>query len=395
MLEGPEPKTQAGAALAPGDLDGHDHLWWMDRMVRGSQPLVERMTLVWHDWFATSDDDVGQSKLMLDQNAMLRRRALGRFSDLVLDVAVDPAMLVYLSGKDNRSGRPNENFARELMELFTLGADRGAYTEDDVRELARALTGWRADYVNGTGWTNFRFDPARADTSPKTVFAQRGSFGWRDAIGLCLDNPYHRSFFVTKLWSYFVPSPPDPATQAALEALYVATGGSIAAVVEAILKHPDLYAGGTMVQPPVVYAVGLLRVLGRGIDTTAWTGACQSAGQRLFHPPNVAGWNDQAWLDTSTFLYRWNMVGAALGDRYVRDGSGYPAGETPEQAVDAALATWGRTTRVRPQTLDALLAFARTSLPVTTTATAASTARGQRQNALRHLLATSPDLQTS
>ena len=142
------PPRRAGSAerrglpLAPMDAYGDDQLWWLDRMVRTNAPLIERMTLVWHDWFATSNDGVGSQRLMFTQNQMLRRHALGSFRDLLLDVTKDPAMLIWLSGYVNRKGAPNENYARELMELFTLGADRGAYTEDDVREQARALTGW-------------------------------------------------------------------------------------------------------------------------------------------------------------------------------------------------------------------------------------------------------------
>src|SRR4051794_28883138 len=133
-------------------------------MVRSDQQLVERMTLVWHDWFATSNDSVGSARLMIDQNETFRAGALGSFKDLLIAVTKDPAMLVWLNGIDNRRRAVNENYAREVMELFTLGADRGAYTEQDVRQLALALTGWRADWVDGTGWTNFRYDDTGTTT---------------------------------------------------------------------------------------------------------------------------------------------------------------------------------------------------------------------------------------
>src|SRR4029079_13928930 len=124
---------------------------------------------------------------------------------LLLDVTADPAMLIWLSGIENNKWRPNENYARELMELFTLGADRGAYTETAVRELARALTGWRADW-DGDRFVDFRFDPTRFDTTFKTLWAdkpyeRRDQYSWRGACDLCLQNPYHRSYFVLKLWS--------------------------------------------------------------------------------------------------------------------------------------------------------------------------------------------------
>ena len=161
-LIGPSPTDDNGAPLAPRDAWGHDHLWWLDRMVRSNQQLIERMTLVWHDWFATSNDGVGSQKFMLDQNEFLRSHALGSFESMLLGLTKDPAMLIWLNGIQNTKWSPNENYARELMELFTLGAGRG-YTEDDVREQARALTGWRVDWDDGVGYDDFRFDPSWHD----------------------------------------------------------------------------------------------------------------------------------------------------------------------------------------------------------------------------------------
>ena len=140
-------------------------------MVRSDQPLVERMTLILHDWFATTNGDVGNAEMMIAQNELLRSHALGSFTDLVHDVTIDPAMLIFLSGLSNRRNAINENYARELMELFALGADRGAYTETDVRELARALAGWTADWQDDVGFVNFRFLSTRADTGSKTLWA--------------------------------------------------------------------------------------------------------------------------------------------------------------------------------------------------------------------------------
>src|SRR5439155_11720517 len=148
-LVGPKPHDSKGRPLAPYDAWGHDHCWWLDRMVRTSRPLVERMTLVWHDWFATSNSGVGSQKLMLAQNRLLRRHALGSFKHLLLEITANPAMLLWLSGAENTKDSPNENYGRELMELFTLGEGRG-YGERDVREQARALTGWRYDWHHNT-----------------------------------------------------------------------------------------------------------------------------------------------------------------------------------------------------------------------------------------------------
>jgi hypothetical protein len=399
-LTGPEPKDADGNPLAPFDVWGHDHLWWLDRMVRSDQQLVERMTLIWHDWFATSNDGVGSARLMIDQNETFRRNALGSFKDLLIEVTKDPAMLVWLNGVENRKGAVNENYARELMELFTLGAHRGAYTEQDVRQLALALSGWRADWVDPTGWTNFRYDDKRHDHSTKTVFGKSGDFDWQAAIQLVLENPFHASWFVTKLWSYFVPTPPDAATQASLQKLYLDSGYGIRPVVEAILMHPDLHTGAALVKPPVVYAAGLLRSQGRTVATGGWTWLCADAGQQLFFPPNVAGWDDSAWLDTSTWKGRFQL--AVYGLSVYGDWGGtvnpwksaYSKTEDAETAVARALDFTGNPV-LTADTRASLLQFARTCLPATMAGWEQGPYRAMRQNALRQLIVTSPDYQTS
>jgi uncharacterized protein (DUF1800 family) len=381
--------------FAPRDAWGHDHLWWLDRMVRSDQPLVERMTLILHDWFATSNADVNSHALMLDQNEVLRTHALGSFTDLVRDLTVDPAMLVFLSGIYNRRNAINENYGRELMELFTLGADRGAYTETDVRELARALSGWTADWQDDVGYVNFRFLSTRADAGTKslwagTPYARSGAFDYRDVTSLVLDNPWHRSFFVLKLWSYFVPSPPSAATQAALEALYESSGRSIRQVVEAILMHPDVYLGAPLVKPPAVFNAGLLRATGQTIDSEAWVWLGDESGQQLFYPPNVSGWNDRAWLDTSRLYGRWYLANQVLtpAERTAAHYSG--STETGAEALAAAIAHVG-SPALSPGTLAVLQAFADQPAPLGETNAAGY--RALRQNALRILVATCPDFE--
>ena len=229
-------------------------------MVRTNAPMVERMTLVWHDWFATSNLGVASQRLMLSQIEMFRQNALGSFTDLLTNVTKDPAMLVWLNGNQNIKGRPNENYAREMMELFALGANRGAYTETDVRENARALTGWQGSVVNRLP-TAFTYNLTRHDTANKTIFNQTGNWDWTDSCRLCLAHPMHASFFVTKLWSYFIPTTPDKATVDGLSALYA--GRKVLPVLEAILLHPDFYNGPRMIKPPVVLNAGLLRAINR------------------------------------------------------------------------------------------------------------------------------------
>ena len=218
-------------------------------MVRTNAPLIERMTLVWHSWFATSNQGVASQQLMLNQIDFFRGAALGSFADLLTGVTKDPAMLIWLNGNQNVKGKPNENYAREMMELFSLGADRGAYTETDVREQARALTGWTGA-VNRGVIGNFAFADSRHDAGSKTIFGQTGNYTWTDSVNLCLNHPMHPAFFVNKMWSYFVPTPPDNATTSALAAIYKANGFKVHPVVEAILQHPDLYNGPRMVKSP-------------------------------------------------------------------------------------------------------------------------------------------------
>jgi uncharacterized protein (DUF1800 family) len=397
-LSGPEPVNDEGDPLAPADAWGEDHCWWLDRMVRSDQQLVERMTFIWHDWFANSNEKVNSQQLMLDQNNLMRENALGSFHDLFLAVTANPAMLVFLDGIYNDKNDPNENYAREMMELFSLGADRGAYTEDDVREMARALTGWTAEWSD-EGLNEFEFDTARHDKREKTVFGKTGNWNWEDAVRLCVEHPLHASFFVNKLWGYFIPTPPDEATIASLQGLYTSSGYSIRAVVEAILQHPDFYEGAELVTPPVVYNAALLRSIGRPIDTTAWAWLSSGAGQQLFYPPNVSGWDFTRWLDTSTAKARWEMASYVTAKTYVDPWPGkgepeYSATETPSEALANALGYWGNPS-LSAESEQCIAQFAQSCLSETLSEWQWSPYRALRQNALRMLIATSPDMQVS
>jgi uncharacterized protein (DUF1800 family) len=391
-FSGPAPKDEKGRPLAPADAWGHDHLWWLDRMVRTNRPLVERMALVWHDWFATSNDGVGAQRLLIHQNELFRRYALSSFADLLVRVTRDPAMLLWLSGSENTKESPNENYARELMELFTLGADRG-YTEEDVREQARALTGFQNEWSEGIGPHNFRFDPEQHDGGVKRMLGKRGRFDWRDACRLCLEHRSHPTFFVEKLWSYFIPAPPGNDTRRALQRLYVREDYKVRPVVEAILKHPNLYQGPRMVKSPVVYVAGLLRGMGRGVDTESWTWISDMMRQRLFYPPNVAGWEDDRWLDTGTWRGRWLAVTRAVRDRELDTDVPYAAEDAPT-AVQRAIDFWGAPAVSAP-TRARLEAFATRCAAGANTNWKRRSYPILRQNALRVLVATSPDLQTS
>ncbi len=391
-LTGPPPVDDEGSPIAPADAWGHDHLWWLDRMIRTDQPLVERMALVFHDWFATSKLGVSKQQQMIDQSNLFRAAWSGSFLDLFRAVTVDPAMLQWLNGAENNKYAPNENYGREMMELFSLGADRGAYTEDDVREQARALTGWRYDWSSEQGAHNFRFDGGLHDTGAKTVFGRTGNWGWEDACRLCVENPLHPSFFVEKLWSYFVPQPPSSAMRDGLVDSYTSSGRQIRPIIETILISPDLYEGPPMVKPPVVQLAGMLRALGRHIDTTAWVWLCEPAGQVLFMPPNVSGWDDSRWLDTSRMRARWNIVDYALDGISVNAwGDPYSTTETAEEALARAIASWG-SPALREEHRAELLDFARRSEGLILAGWQKGPYRALRQNGLLQLIGISPDL---
>jgi uncharacterized protein (DUF1800 family) len=361
-------------------------------MVRSDQQLVERMTLIWHSWFATSIE-ASSAGLMLGQNRMMRDRALGNFHDLLVEVTRDPAMLLWLSGVYNTKYSPNENYGREVMELFTLGADRGAYTQDDVHQQAGALTGFTSQWSD-SGQPDFRFDPNLHDTGVKQIFGHFGRFDWRDSCRLCVEHPLHASFMVAKLWGYLVGAPASGDDQRALERTYVAGGYEVRPLVEAILRHPLFYEGPRMVIPPVVYCAGLLRALDRTIETDVWASIGELTGQRLFAPPNVAGWDYADWLDTSRLAGRFTAVYYAMQGRVLDPNSNnYPVAESAAVAVRSAMGHWGDP-ELSAVTRRSLLAFSRRAQRGISADWEQISYRILRQNALRALIPTTADWQT-
>jgi uncharacterized protein (DUF1800 family) len=302
-LPGRTPRIN-GVPLDPLNEFGHDQLFWIDRMVRSPSFLQEKLTLFWHDHFACKD----QTPLMLAQNDMLRRLGSGDFRSLLRAVTLDPAMQRFLSLAGSSKKQPNENFARELFELFTLGT---GYTEDDIREAARALTGFTAPRDSETNLPTVRYTESRHDTGVKTIFGQSGRFTWEDVLELAVTHPEHAPFLVTKLWSFFVTTPLDAATRDGLVRLYTASNLRIKPVVTAILQHPALYRSldaPDMVKAPPVYVAGFLRSTGRPVDRD-WTPLLRDMGMRLFSPPSVAGWDwGPAWLSTKAMQARFQFA---------------------------------------------------------------------------------------
>ncbi|TCC32535.1 DUF1800 domain-containing protein [Kribbella sindirgiensis] len=282
-------------------------IWWLDRMVV-SRTAGERLTWFWHGHFATSNQKVRNAAWMLAQNQTQRRLALGRFGDLAQAMIVDTAMIRWLDGQKNRKGSPNENLAREFMELFTLGI--GHYQETDVAQGARCLTGWvlREDAAT--------FQRRRFDTGSKTVLGRTGDFGAKDFAQLALAQPASAGFVIGRLWFRLVSAtPPDAATVARLTAAYGSNRDVrsllTAMVGEAAFRDP----AASLVKQPVEWAVGLLRALGvrpgklAEKDQTKLLAGLRGMGQLPYRPPSVGGWPAGAsWLTTSAGVTRLQLA---------------------------------------------------------------------------------------
>lgn len=280
--------------------------WWLDLCRSGGAPLRERMTLLWHDHFATSYAKVGDVRLMHRQNETLRELALGDFRELLHAVARDPAMLVWLDGDDNRAGAPNENFARELMELFALG--RGNYGEGDVKEAARALTGW------GTRGRSFVLRPEHHDGGSKTIFGHTGAFDGDDVIDLVLAHPACPRWIARRLLVELCHPEPTAAEIDAASAALLNADWHIGRTVERILRSRLFFgprARRARVAAPVELIVSALRALDASVAPAEAARAAAGLGQSLFRPPSVKGWDGgRSWIDAGTWIGRVNAMAA-------------------------------------------------------------------------------------
>ncbi len=281
--------------------------WWLSEMLATDSPLTERMTLFWHNHFTSSLQKVRSPHLMYRQNLLLRRHALGSFAELLHAAAKDPAMLVYLDGVSNRRGQPNENFAREVMELFTLG--EGNYSEHDIKEAARAFTGWSLERETG----EFLFRPMLHDDGVKTVLGRSGNLRGEELIGILLDRPQTARFVAGKLWREFVsPAPATEREKRELERaarLFRESGYSIRAVMRELLMSDAFWASANraaLVKSPAELVAGTLRQFDVDIsDPLPFVLLMRQLGQDLFSPPNVRGWpGGEAWISSQTLLAR-------------------------------------------------------------------------------------------
>lgn len=291
---------------------------WIYRMLHSPHPLEERMTLFWHNHFSTSNAKVNDLRLMQQQNDTLRQHALGHFDDMLQAMTRDPAMLIWLDSASNRRGKPNENYGRELFELFSLGV--GHYTEQDIQQSSRALTGWSVR--DGRA----HFDTAEHDTGSKTVLGQTGNFGSGDIVRICLAQPACAEFIVQKLFRYLV------SETIALPTEYVAPladgfrtrNYDISWLVERLLSSWVFFspaAIGQRVKSPVDYVVGTVKSLDGAVSPIKLAGFCDQLGQALFYPPSVKGWEGgERWISSTGLLFRQNLAfeltrGTGLGSR--------------------------------------------------------------------------------
>jgi uncharacterized protein (DUF1800 family) len=279
---------------------------WLYRMLHSPRQLEEKATLFWHGHFATGADKVDEAALMHDQIETLRKHALGDFAAMTHEVSRDPAMLIYLDSATNRKAHPNENFAREVMELFCLG--EGHYSEKDIQELSRCFTGWEVKQKK------FRFNRYQHDPGDKTILGQTGPFGGEEGVKIVLERPDAPRFIVRKLVRFFVRDEPELSDEA-IEPLAVEFREhnlDIAFLVERILTSELFYsehAVGRKVRSPIELAVGLLRSLEGSTDTNFLGEELRELGQGLYFPPNVKGWDGgRAWINSATLLGRTNLV---------------------------------------------------------------------------------------
>jgi uncharacterized protein (DUF1800 family) len=283
--------------------------WWLHVMLHTGHPLQEKMTLFWHNHFATSIEKVGRVGPMIEQNYRLREHALGQFGPLLLEMSKDSALLFYLDADSNKINSPNENLARELLELFTLGV--GNYQETDVRSAALALTGWQTK--DGPAL----FVEKEHDDSPKKFLGQEGKWRREDIVRIILEQPAVSRFLVRKLYSFLVSEAQEPpaALLAPLAESFRKNDYDIAAITKTILRSRlfySVFAYRQRIKSPVEFVLGAIKAVAPNIiDAHAQVGRLEAMGQQLFSPPNVKGWlGGRSWLNTGSILARHNFAQA-------------------------------------------------------------------------------------
>lgn len=279
--------------------------WWLKRMTTGPRPLQEKLVLFWHGHFATSVEKVRNPYYMWRQNELFRRLATGNWQQLLAEAGKDPAMLVWLDQAQSKKDHPNENFAREVMELFALG--EGHYTEKDIGQAARALTGWSLE----PNEQKFIFRPRIHDDGDKTFLGRTGNFDGDDVIQIIVAQPQAARFITAKLWNYFAGQMPSEELNTDLAAALRANDNNFKPFLREMFRSEKFYSDAVIrnqVKSPVQWLVGSVRVLESELPPplVSW-GMLRQLGQDLFAPPNVKGWDGGVtWITTNTLLSRYN-----------------------------------------------------------------------------------------
>ena len=304
----------AQSALSAGDSKGLA-VWWLRDMLETQTPLWEKMTLFWHGHFATGADKVKEPQVMLAQNRILHEHALGDVSKMVHAISQDAAMLVYLDSAVNRKAHPNENFARELMELFCLG--EGNYSERDVQELARCFTGWEVRR------NQFRFNTFQHDTGMKELLKRQVESG-QEAVDAVLQHPLASLFIVGKLFRFFIadePAPPAALLQPLADQL-VADKWNLQKTLKRMLGSQLMFSPlvrGRKIRSPIDWALNWMNACQLTTNLKKVSDALAELGQSLFYPPNVKGWDGgRAWINSSTLVGRTNLVSQLTRDASTR-----------------------------------------------------------------------------
>lgn len=314
MGKSPEERKELQAQFQQANHDAMQATttWWLQRMAFGKYPLQEKLTFFWHGHFTTSAKDERAAMLMWRQNELLRRYAAANFEPFVRAISRDPAMLDYLNNNENRKAHPNENYARELMELFTLGI--GNYTETDIKQSARAFTGWGHDGLE------FVYRRGQHDDGIKTFFGQSGNFDGDDIISLILHNPACPKFISGEMFKFLAYDDYDDSLGTALSEVLWTNKYSLRPLIRTILTSKAFYspqAIGGQIKSPIQLVIGTVRMLGLKMPPTpALQSAMNQMGQVPFMPPNVRGWpGGRMWINTSTLFIRYNTgVWLAGGD---------------------------------------------------------------------------------
>jgi uncharacterized protein (DUF1800 family) len=296
--------TYSGAIPAGQNEVNNLATWWLNRMVQTPRPLEEKMTLFWHNHFATAYFKVENGYSMYQQNKFLRANALGNFNDLLTGITSDGAMLIWLDGVQNRKNNPNENFAREIMEVFSTG--RGPYTQSDVADGAKAFTGFS---INATG--QGVFTAANHDGSVKTFLGQTGPFGPQDIIDILVARPETAASLANELFQFFGYPNPSPDLIQRLSTVYFDSGYSMKSMVQAILTSPEFISNQAYlanVKSPIEYVVTALRSLNATATNGALVSTMNNQAQFLFDPPSVFGWpSGVQWINTGSIMERMNF----------------------------------------------------------------------------------------